>query len=438
LVNRALRKVPGCTGDVWSRSVKRMHEVYAELAERVGEPLRVVPTPFWEWVSRESVTGSMRRKFVEAYESLQSDGILHSKDFIRNFFVKVEKWVKETEFDPRAIQGMTARLQVVVGPYFHALLQKDIRVFNTESPILFAPGHTGEQIGAWFEKWHGQFMYVYEWDAERFDSTLLRAAFEAVNAEDHVKRAVPPRVLGALRSVIDKKGFTRFFVTYSVYGTRASGDSATTRDNSFLEASACNTGLEAQNFLVGRDFAMAVAGDDLIVLASRPIDVASFAATVLTLGLKLEGHGSTVVANHTFLSSLFWPTEDGRVLAPMAGRLLARLGSAAGIVGQPLTEYMWSVAKGLENSTAHIPVVRTLIWRMLQAGTPNDTVLTPKYNVVSERAHECTLDTYAFFFDRYDMTKEEIDAMEIEIESIVTFPHAFKHPGFDRLIARDV
>jgi hypothetical protein len=46
-------------------------------------------------------------------------------------------------------------------------------------------------------------------------------------------------------------------------------------------------------------------------------------------------------------------------------------------------------------------------------------------------------DVYEFLEERYGLIPAAVDEMEDEILSITSFPHAWKHPGFQRVIERD-
>jgi len=386
------------------------------------------------------------QQFEDAKQALKEVG-LSAQDYTRKGFIKVEKWTKSkielaVEYAPRTIQGMSDKLQVAIGPYFHAASKMHTKVFNRTTPILYAPGATAEEIGYWFQMWQTAFPLILEGDATRMDAHLKRPAFESM-MKFHRHLKMPTRIGDILREKVATVGVMRRTRTrYQIDGTRKSGDSETTNENTDFTLASYMYCLEQQGAKgPGTDYALAGAGDDVIVLIhpSVPIDLRLLEQHMLNLGMVVEVSLHRQVADATFLSALFYPSQEGTVLSPMIGRLLARLGWSA-TPQRDYDAYMWAVATGLSNATTHIPILRALIYKMKELGREGDVTLKADdvWKTKTEIAHGLSLDIYAFLEQRYGIGCDIIDQIEDEITQIESMPYVWQHPAIRIIIDRDV
>jgi len=451
LANRALLAVPGCAAGAWDEAFDLFESFYTKAAARVQQTFPIDILTWEEWLHRDGYTDAFRAKMLVAKDSLVDfklpslkklrDNLdevkLTAKDYYRNFFVKIEKWIKDVEYAPRAIQGMSDRLQATIGPFFYSLSKVHNKVLGVESPICYGPGLTAEQIGAWIEEWSETYPFYYAADAVRFDAHLKRPAFERINKFYKSVVMAPRRVTDAVEGKIDKIGYTRFGIRYEVEGTRASGDSDTTEGNTGFTIASTNAALIKQGFQgPGIDYALIAAGDDQLFFTSRPIDEVLYHKYQLGLGLEIELIPGKHLYQIDFLSALAYPSADGVVMGPKIGRLLARLGTAS-TPQSDYAEYMYSVAHGLFNLTHHVPILRTLIWKMMSLGTENDKIEFEHFKMNATAAHGIHSDVYGFVCDRYNVSLSTIDEIEAEITGVWVFPHVWEHPAIIDMIKTD-
>ncbi len=445
LTHRALMAVPGCADHAWDAAISTFTETFEEYRKLTNVQLPVPPTDWASWLKRPGITASLAQRFEAARETVREQG-LTAVDYVREGFVKVEKWTKGAiedakEYAPRTIQGMSDALQVTIGPYFHAMSTAHHTIFNSETPILYAPGATAEEIGRWFSVWHAVLPIIVEGDAVRMDAHLKRPAFEAMSAY-HRRMLVPSRIRDVLADKISTVGKMRKSHTkYVVDGTRKSGDSETTNENTDFTLASYMYCLERQGAKgPGTDYALAAAGDDVIILCQLGggIDIKRLEQDMLTLGMVVEVSLRELVADATFLSALFYPSQDGVILSPMIGRQLSRLGWSATPQGD-YGAYMWAVATGLHNATSHVPILRTLIAKMKAMGSEGEIQLSPDdvWKTKTAKTHEVSLDVYAFLEQRYGIGCDIIDQIEEEIATVVTLPHVWQHPAIRLIIDRD-
>jgi len=445
--SRVTRKTIGTSMEAWAQPAKRFLHLVREKVDDLDTFVQA--TNFEQWLQREGYSTAVRDQLRAARESLGTHA-LDARDMVSKLFPKVEKFVKQEvpgvlmEYAPRAIQGMTDRLQVTVGPWFHAASKRMGSIFSGHEPILYGPGKTAEDIGSWFAHWHSQFPYILEIDAVKLDLHLKEAALDT-QVEIYRGLGCPPKVLSAkIMENLQVRGVSVKGVNFCVRAVKRSGDSDTTFGNTCSCACCWIAALESIGLVLGQDFALAVMGDDVVVLVRVLPNTQALLDFVRSMGIESEMSLHTHVANCTFLSALFYPSQDGIVLAPMIGRVLARLGWATHSQGMERWgankwgRYMYSVARGLQKTVAHVPVMSVYIDHLLKLGIENEERTKAfEHKVMASQAHALDAAVYEFIEQRYGLGPLAIDQMEEEIRSIRSFPHAWQHPGFQVMIERD-
>jgi len=91
----------------------------------------------------------------------------------------------------------------------------------------------------------------------------------------------------------------------------------------------------------------------------------------------------------------------------------------------------------LVNFTAHVPILRTLVWQMMNLGSENDILIFEHNKMNASAAHGLSPDVYGFISDRYGISLSTIDEIENEIVGIWSFPHVWKHPSIAHMISVD-
>lgn len=132
------------------------------------------------------------------------------------------------------------------------------------------------------------------------------------------------------------------------------------------------------------------------------------------------GRGHLTDTNWDFLQKLPYPVEGGIKFAPKIGRFAARAFWTRAAVKDPLA-YARGVALGLEKDFAHVPIARAITARVIQLSEG----LKPQYcwNEISQVSHKSyattkasAIDsTYEFVCDRYQITRDQIDRIEVHI-----------------------
>lgn len=182
------------------------------------------PIPFKEWVSR--FKDHRQEELTLAQSEVTGEGIL-KKDSLLKSFIKVE--TSTTATDPRNISPRSDKFLSILGPYVAA-----IEKLAKQCPYL-VKGLTPQERGPLMaESWRGA---IVETDFSRFDMTVSRDMI--VHVERALFRAAFPEGLHPELDLIlpmleTMTGFTDLGVSYSVDGTRASGDAHTSIANGFL------------------------------------------------------------------------------------------------------------------------------------------------------------------------------------------------------------
>jgi hypothetical protein len=390
---------------------------------------------------------------TEAKETLKTKSI-EAKDFLRNMFVKIEpvsKWSYSVleDYAPRAIMGMSDRLQVVLGPWSHAASKRTRSIFSVDSPILYAVGHTSEEIGRWFGEWLELFggenvAQLLEADASRFDAHLQRPAFEA-RAEILKLMNAPKKYRQVYLQKIAKKGFSRHGIFFRRDGSRASGDSDTSWDNTMLNADFWLHMMNELGYRPGRHFAFAVAGDDFVMIMHPDIPILGVLKQIgvesLLSGQVWKLKPVVPLCNVTFLSALFLPTEDPSqpfVLVPKPGRILSRTGWSKQVRTNP-RQHARGIALGLEKTASGVPILGALIesYIRLTEGVEAEAIGN-HFSVRSSRKHVFGIAATVQLLDRYCLSLGSLHKLEKELRAIKSLPALLNSPIADRIVEVDL
>jgi len=270
----------------------------------------------------------------------------NEKQCYGNVFVKREialKQIGETfeDKDPRIITASSVARNLNTGPFIFALSKAFTKVWSINnqdqpSPILYSSGHTTEDVASWLQFWRdklGPNALLVDNDFSRFDQSVseqwLQA--EAMWMKSFIPRGYE-RSVGCnyfLRQNVKTSGYTQFDEKYTVKGTRRSGDQQTTLGNSFFNAFANCHAMRKLGLKLGQDFAIAVMGDDLIMVVKNNH---KYDATIHRNELRYFGLDGDpgVKEDHDleFCSMCFVPTTGANQLTPVPKpyRLMAKFG----------------------------------------------------------------------------------------------------------------
>jgi len=377
-----------------------------------------------EWASR---LPSRARGLVKSANL----GGLTRKDLTIKAFVKREKRVSrvgarltKAEPDPRLIQGRSVAVKVATGPFTWAYGKRLSTVYNSRGRFMYAGGASAEEVGRFYD--HNPAKDGYSWvaiDCKRWDRSVgpvqmecLHHEYRHCGADDECLRALEGR--DGVRTGVTSHGL-RFKRVAQV----ASGDGDTSCGNSRLHLVMLET-CDAVRAAV-------VSGDDAMILTNNVNTV---------LDRYREGGFVPVLADDTdFCSQLFWPTQDGTVLGPKIGRLLAK----TFVSTKPFThtkqlEWLRGNALGLRHSCSFVPILRVLIPRLLEL-TGKGKVWREdgyKYKVRANLRHVACNSTWDFFTNRYGIGEAEVLDMESEI-ACMQLGDVLSHPALVLIVDRD-
>lgn len=453
--------------DVWKMVEAKGYEViHARFAEKglLDKNGRLPPVPFEEWVRR--FPGHVRPKFRQARLDLIADGL--SEDDCRvQAFSKREHVLKafpegDESFDSRLIQGRRPKYQVATGPWTLAFSNalKKAWTYNPlkKKNIVYAPGHTANQLGAMIDDFidrHREENIVFiEDDASRYDGTLGEGA---IGTEQRWFRVIAPRdVRKALRKQKKTKASTRRRVRFVYKWRRKSGDGNTSGGNGALNGTSHATMLDSPLYgfsYVVVDYLIEDSGDDIIIvlvvdevetLRDCKIQVKDFFSS---LGLVMKTHVYDCRYDMEFCSGRFWPSTKGTILGPKIGRVMSKLFHSINIY-TPDHGVVWArgVALGLQLDVNHIPILRVLVRKVLQLTEGLVPVVQQKYRSSKEKhkihaseAGEVCPKTWEMMDHLYGVTESQVieveTLMEQQIKQLVC---TILHPVLDLICEIDI
>lgn len=393
---------------------------------------------YTRWLStRQSYNMSKKINITEARNSLKNVS-LEYYDYLRNMFVKRENnlpninYYENKTLVPRCIQGMSDRLVAYKGPFFAGYCEHFNKILTIEDgfhPVLYASGHSAEYIGSWAQFWIRKFQSVSHSvtflsnDASRFDTHLSHKTFRAFR-ERYWKDIMPKQLLKSMENVVKTKGYGRHGHKYTINGTRCSGDSETSIENTIINLGFHYSVFDSLGLRIGIDYVMAASGDDNFVVFSGKIDTEIVKEEIEYVSHKISMKWKPLFSDHLydtdFLSALFVPNSKGNlVLTPKPGRIIARLGTRPYSHQVNRLDHNKTVAIGLQGTAGVNPLVQALLSRPeYNSGNVDEVFLKSfcTYKTIACREHASGPETYRFFANRYGVSVTEIKDLSDKIE----------------------
>lgn len=404
LANRALMKVPEPDADIWAD--------FDLFSRQYIEEFEPIPCDkegnFLLWNS--NFDANKQKKHLVAWESL-IETPLEDKDFLRSHFVKRELTMKggehPEEFDPRAIQANTDRLNVSLGPFISLGAKQLKERWSADKRICYTAGMTAEEIGAWRAQFGERNVTIIECDESRYDAhqgagvyNMTGRLCKKMGIENHGDSAY------ALTSMKRIAGWSSHGVKYGVKYTMTSGSPTTSFANSFLNGVKTAYALSKCGIT---DYKMLVHGDDSIIVIEGHLTIVqtSFLRTTFlgiqkALGFTTKMKIATEWPLVEYCSSLFWPVEGGFVLGPKIGKRLPKIGFSLNKLAQGEVKGMLT---GLNVEAGFVPVIRVYAQHQLAllngCETKHYTDKRSVYKSLASREHKFNEDTSYFFLVRY-------------------------------------
>jgi len=409
LINRALVATLPENADAWAR----VHAHAQRLVKDVEPVEGNYDCLFMEWNTK--FPKPKQQQYLDAYCQIKADG-LKNTDYLTEMFVKRELTLKGgpvvDEFDPRAIQGCSDKVNVAYGPFIWRASKQLNNLWNSGERIFYASGHTAEELGEWRLQFDSDSdVTIVELDESRYDAHQgvgcheLGGVFKRATGIESYKYANDVE-----KHIYRTKGRSKFF-KFGVDGTMSSGRQDTSCSNTFVNGSKLDCFLQDYGFNKS-DYKMVVNGDDSLVVIRKSM-CASMRDTLckyLTgrnheLGFSSKCKVRTEWYDVEFCSSLFWPVSGGYVLGPKIGRRLPKIGFNLNEL-DPLD--IEGMLIGLAIDASYIPVLFEYITVCQKLVNKNKKSKNRRYidkeaiyKIRATSPHTATQDTDVFFEQRY-------------------------------------
>lgn len=228
--------------------------------------------------------------------------------------------------------------------------------------IIIPSGWSSVDYARWMERTLERYPkpFFYERDGKNWDATMN---LKHIDQRIDFYRMIDSSIARFCKSCVKVRGqyigkLDR--IVYQLLGTTKSGHGDTSLGNGITNAAiifeaAAAVGIQSMRVLV--------MGDDLIMVTDEDFDVDALIAYEQGLGIEPIGAKLTDISKISFISAI-WAQSDQNVWAflPMPGRLCKRLFWSTKSVGKK-HKLAWkqSVATGLANTCANVPIVRALL-----------------------------------------------------------------------------
>jgi hypothetical protein len=391
--NRVLCSIDRSGFAEWDR-VKIPDELVKALSNIEIEPLSLD-----EWLERFPNKKALRLR--EEWEAIQEDvdAPVSNKT---GFFIKTEFYPKPKA--PRPIHSSPVLLNFLTGRWLVPLgeaLSKEL----TDTRFMFPVHGDSKAIGEWFEAQEG---LVAMNDFSKFDATQSDKALEHIIAMLRLTN-IPSSVLDLMAKDIKGSIVKSKSAVYGVKGVRLSGRSETLIGNTLLNLSIMNHALKS-NLL-----SMIVKGDDSVIFLDRADSMILKSAenTLNRLGFSCK-LGLTDMESLEFCSSYLMPTNEGLVLTPKPGKLLAKTFwcKNTNYTQEQIREQFAGILNGLRTNLAHVPILRGLYANPAYIEHRFAKPIRQEYNEYSPGEFAAIDDTYIWVMNHYGLSFEDVEDME--------------------------
>lgn len=200
------------------------------------ESVPIPTTAFWKLIN--NYTGGKRKMYIRAYETIQTHGFVDNWSVVR-MFVKPDR-IPLSEIldkDARGIQARRPEFNLLYAHYLHGIEKHIYQLPGSGHTRItnFAKGKNNSQRASHIQqKWNSfDNPICFNIDHSRFDSTV---SVEHLKLTHKIyKRFNKSRFFRYLMSkTLNNRGYTRTGISYSIKGTRMSGDYDTGLGNSLI------------------------------------------------------------------------------------------------------------------------------------------------------------------------------------------------------------
>jgi len=145
-------------------------------------------------------------------------------------------------------------------------------------------------------------------------------------------------------------------------------------------------------------------GDDWLIISRSKLEVSEIKAKMEELGFESDVAETQDPWEVEFCQTIPYPVGGRTVWGPKIGRMLSRLPFAT----TSTKDDPAGVALGLSAAVSHIPFLRDYVKRIIEIAQPTKAV-ADKHHVYSTVELEPAADTYAFVFQRYGLSADDLE-----------------------------
>lgn len=420
--------------DAWEELTRdTMEDIWESLKPVHGYEPRSVR--YSEWLKR--FPKARREAFLKARSTsdvLEEGDYASRKSFVkREFLLKIDD---EGPYDlsPRLIQGAKELFQSDTGPWTLGLSKYVAKTWSVDldSPVIYTSGLTSNELGdlfyttvMYYITTHGSCV-VFEDDFSFFDGSITLPAVK-YKLKLYNKFHPPKRTARALSKQVECRGKTPHGVKYKDEAKTKSGDGDTSVGNTIYNQSVHLHTIKKSSKKTAKEvydnMTTIVLGDDNLMITHLSFAqyIADAEPLLRQLGLvpKMKRVDDWRLAE--YCSGWFYPSSSGYVYGPKIGRTLTKSAWSRQPEANPQA-WAKAVALGLKRDTAHIPITRALVARVLELTENVDArayydfdhvdTLRCKYKPHSTVASTATAETFEFLYLQYGVTEHEVKQAE--------------------------
>jgi hypothetical protein len=353
------------------------------------------------------------------------------KAFIKYEKSKNEDYLGQIAHVPRLIQAFPPLVTVSTALYMNELQGWLHEAFKRGFPWLrFVAGDNAETLSLWFNENYLFKTQITTDDFSFYDSTFsVRAHQTMLKVYRLLSIHKHPWAKFFRPKQVSPKGYTRCGLTFSVVGTMRSGAADTCLANSFIQLFSHWFALRLVNKQPIEDsVVLAGLGDDNIILSEPRVRFDGVEEILKQLGFLPKLNINVSRCQAVFLNMVPWPSSSGYKFAPLPGRLMSRLGwsTKQRTLWQP---YMYGVAFAFKASTHHVPLLNYFIQGILKKLSKFDRKYEESLDFFQEYGYRphfstvysgATLDTLAFFYERYGFEPIKSDLADLFLDWVST------------------
>jgi hypothetical protein len=380
----------------------RLPQVLIDLARDVA--LFLEPICFDSWVGR--FPPAKEKKLRQEKDEGEAEADFCKEDWNKsNLFLKSEFYNEQKP--PRPIHSARVELNFSTGRWLVPLGEL-IAAFLPHW-ILFPIHGDAFEIGEFLAEY--QDYVIGKSDFSQYDSTQHNAALLMI-CEFFEKCGIPKEVVDLMRldtesiSISNRLGFH-----YVAKGFRLSGRSETLLGNTILT-------LFLFLIVFKEIVAIVVKGDDAVIfLEESPNNDEEVKQKFTDLGFIAKFETCRFI-DMEFCSSYVVPCEEGNVLVPKPGKLLAKTFwcKRTDYTLEEQKDQFAGILKGLRSQISFIPGIRGLYNNPVYTERSKTVkLIRDTYNEYTDIKTTCSDETYQWMEERYGLSRCELDDLEAEL-----------------------